>query len=171
MFEAASGEYFVVTRDEGGEKTIPVTPTTAGMILAEENRRHMSRIFERKLTLAAIGNVGGRSFDTTKDALIWMDCDDEVEAVATYRTNNGVEYMRLVSPWDDTVVLFSKSDLDKAVESAEVWVGCGRSFIKHIDWPFPVEPASMTGVAVNERAHEATAWSQLRKQGATPDGK
>jgi hypothetical protein len=158
LFEARSGDYFVVKRDEDGEHVIPVTPATAGMILAGETRRHMGKIFNRKLQSSAIVSIQGRAFDTTRDELIWMEYDDDVEAAAAYRTSSGVEYLRLINPWRDMIILFRKSEWKNVLESADYWLMCDRSFLRLIDWPHLNEVSEMEGVEVNGEAHDATPW-------------
>jgi hypothetical protein len=122
LYESGSGQFFVHKQDTSGENITLVPAAAAGKILAMETRRHMARIFRRKLEAPAIATIRGRKLDTTKDEILWMEYDDDVEAGAIYRTAKGVEYLRLVNPWHDVVVLFGKSEWAEISESLDSWL-------------------------------------------------
>lgn len=91
LYESTSGDFFVQKRDESGESITPVTCDVAGKILSYETRRHMGRIFKQKLEAPVITTFEKKTYDTTKDTLVWMEFDDDVEAAAVYRTVTGRE--------------------------------------------------------------------------------
>jgi hypothetical protein len=158
LYESKSGQYFVHRQDETGENTTPVPPAAAGKILAMETRRHMARIFRRKLESPAVAKIQNRKLDTTNDEIVSMECDDDVEAGAVYRTARGVEYLRLVNPWRDVVILFKKSEWADITASLDEWLRCDRSFLTFLDWPHLREVSELESIEINESSHDIEPW-------------
>ena len=158
LYESAGGVYFVHKLDETGEHIIPITPAAAGKILALETKRKMSRIFKRQLEIPARATLDDRRIDTAKDELVWSECDDDVEAAAVYRTASGVEYLRLINPWRDVVVLFARSRWAEIQASVREWVCCNRSFLTLIDWPHDCKIYGGDCADSNNESYDITPW-------------
>jgi hypothetical protein len=139
LYEGASGQFFVHRQDENGHETItPVSATAAGEILVEEMQSHMSRIYRKKLEAPAKVTIDGKKLDTTKDELLWMNCEHHIEAGAVYRTAEGVEYLRLVNWRFDDILLFDESDWEMAQESVVEWLADDRGFLTLLEWPHSI---------------------------------
>jgi hypothetical protein len=110
----------------------------------------MSRIFRRKLEVPAITTIDSKNFDTTKDELVWSNCDDGVEAVAVYRTAAGREYLRLVNAWHDLIVQFRKSDWDRIEETLVEWTMSDWTFATIFDPERGCYATDMSWGSVNE---------------------
>jgi hypothetical protein len=150
LYESEDEQFLVHVESKGDERITPVTCTCAARILGEQTRRHMSRIFRRKLEVPAITTIDSKNFDTTKDELVWSNCDDGVEAVAVYRTAAGREYLRLVSAWHDLIVQFRKSDWDRIQETLAEWTMYDWTFATIFDPECGCYPTDMSWGNVNE---------------------
>jgi hypothetical protein len=158
LYESESGQFFVVMQDASGQRITPVTPAAAGNILVMETARHMSRIFRKQFEVPAIVTIKRRKLDTTKDAILWMHCDDEIEAAAVYRTAQGVEYLRLVNPWHDLIVLFKKSGWEHVQDSVAEWLHGDRSLLTLLDSTYLNHNFDMLGASYIKLSRDSDAW-------------
>jgi hypothetical protein len=158
LYESADGGYFMRKLDEAGEHIVPIALAAAGQILALETKRHMAKIFQRKLEAPARATIAGKRFDTTRDELVWSDSSDDVEAAAVYRTAKGDRYLRLVNPWRDIVVMIKTSDWEELEEFLELWLCCDRSFLTMIDWETTFHVSSAESADSNDESYDVEPW-------------